>query len=194
MKNKVTIIAILAIVALAITACKKRFADPTYAPAGGSAVRTWYKTDPFYSPQAEYLQSNGTWRSFISFPLVYDNDPNKLGFGHPWLEGRGSNALGIRTLYGGLPGGITSDSGYYMITIPKCFEFIPDSKDAVTGDVNVIPQKITIYRINKSTYQLGISGKGRYNTEAKLFEVEIIFDETEIGGPKDLKRQYRFRP
>ena len=57
-----------------------------------------------------------------------------------------------------------------------------------------IPQKVNIVRTNKTSYSLGISGTGRYNEEAKLFEVEIIFDETEIGGPKDLRRKYRFRP
>jgi hypothetical protein len=175
--------------------CKKRFAEPTYAPAGGSAVRIWYKSDPFYYPAAEYFnESTSVWRPFNSFPLVYNNDPNKMGFGNPWLQGRGSNALAIRTLYGGLPGGITSDSGYYMITIPKCFEFIPDNPEAKEGVVNVIPQKVNIVRTNKTSYSLGISGTGRYNEEAKLFEVEIIFDETEIGGPKDLRRKYRFRP
>ena len=195
MKSLFSYATIVIIAGVLLWSCKKQFADPTYAPAGGSAVRIWYKTDPFYTPSAEFFDDNtNNWRRFTSFPLVYDNDPNKMGFGNPWLEGRGSNALAIRTLYGGLPGGITSDSGFFMITIPKCFEFIPDGPGAKEGVVNVIPQQVKIVRVNKTTYNLGISGKGRYNEDAKLFEVDIIFDETEVGGPKDRLRKYRFRP
>lgn len=175
--------------------CHKRFAEPTYAPAGGSAVRIWYKTDPYYTPKAEvYLESTGTWRPFTSFPLVYDNDPNKYGFGNPYLPGKGSNALNMNSFYSTVPGGLTSDSGYYNVTIPKCFEFTPDKPGDKKGEVKVIPQKVRLYKRDKTFFEIGISGGGRYDELAQLFEVEIIFDDTEIGGPKELKRKYRFRP
>jgi hypothetical protein len=175
-------------------ACKERFAEPTYAP-NATAVRIWYKTDPFYRPDAEiYIDSTAIWRSFQSFPLVYDNDPNKYGFGNPWLPGRGSNALYMTSIYNRLPGGLTSDSGYYNITIPKCFEFIPDSENAKTGRVEVIPQKVRLVRRDKTFYDIAISGSGTYSEVSKIFEVEVVFNETEIGGPSAVKRKYRFRP
>jgi hypothetical protein len=175
-------------------ACKKQFAEPTYAP-NATAVKIWYKSDPFYTPRAEiFLETTGVWRIFLSFPLIYDNDPNKYGFGNPWVPGKGSNALYMNTLYGGLPGGLTSDSGYYNITIAKCFEFTPDKPGDTKGTVDVIPQKVRLYRRDKTYYDIGISGTGRYDEEAALFEVEVVFDETEINGPKEVRRKYRFRP
>jgi hypothetical protein len=184
----------IATLMLTMVACKKRFAEPTYAP-NATAVRIWYKPDPFYRPAAEiYIDSTATWRSFQSFPLVYDNDPNKYGFGNPYVPGKGSNALYMTSIYNRLPGGLTSDSGYYNITIPKCFEFIPDAEGSKTGIVNVIPQKVRLYRLDKTFYDIGISGTGTYSELSKIFEVEVVFDETAINGPATVRRKYRFRP
>jgi hypothetical protein len=192
--KKITFFATFFLMLMAL-ACHKRFAEPTYAPAGGSAVRVWYKSDPYYNPEAEiYLDSIATWRKFTSFPLVYDNDPNKYGFGNPYVPGKGSNALYMNSWYTRYPGGLTSDSGYYNITIPKCFEFLPEKPGAKVGIVNVIPQKIRLYRRDKTFFDIGISGKGTYDEVAKLFEVEVVFDDTEIGGSKESKRKFRFRP
>lgn len=179
---------------LGIVSCKKQFAEPTYGK-NATAVLVWYKTDAFYRPQAEiYFDSTGIWRSFSSFPLVYTNDPNKYGFGNPYVTGRGSNALYMTSIYNRLPGGLTNDSGYYNITIPKCFEFIPEQEGATKGKVLVIPQKVRLYRLNKTFYEIGISGSGTYDELAKLFEVEVAFDETAIGGLPAVIRKYRFRP
>ncbi|WP_416437535.1 hypothetical protein [Phnomibacter sp. MR] len=190
MKKTLSIVVLL----LAFMACKKRFAEPTYAP-NATAVRVWYQPTQFYTPDAEiFLDSSNRWWRVTAFPLVYDNDPNKYGFGNPWTPGRGSNALYMNTIYGRLPGGVTSDSGYYNITIPKAFELIPDNDTAKQGKVNVIPQLVKIFRRDKTSYNIGISGGGTYNEISKLMEVEVIFDETEVGGSKEVKRKYRFRP
>ncbi len=175
-------------------ACKKRYADPTYAP-NATAVKIWYKADPFYRPTAEiFIDSTGVWKTFTAFPLIYDNDPNKYGFGNPYVTGKGSNALYMTTVYSQLPGGVSSDSGTYNIVIPKCFEFIPKNTGATEGVVNVIPQKVTITRRDKTSYQIGISGSGSYNEVSKIFLVEVMFDETAIGGSASVKRKYRFQP
>lgn len=174
--------------------CKKQFAEPTYAP-NATAVKVWYKSDPFYTPDAEiFIDSISTWRRFTSFPLIYDNDPNKYGFGNPYVPGKGSNALFMNSWYTRYPGGLTSDSGYYNITIPKCFEFLPDKPGDTKGEVRVIPQKVRLYRRDKTFYDIGISGSGRYDELTRLFEVEVVFDDTEIGGSKESKRKFRFRP
>ena len=82
-----------------VIACKKRYAEPTYAQ-NATAVKIWYKTDAFYRPAAEiYIDSTGVWRSFTAFPIIYDNDPNKYGFGNPYVTGKGSNALFMTSIY-----------------------------------------------------------------------------------------------
>ena len=92
-------ILIILVLLLAFMACKKRSAEPTYA-LNATAVRVWYQPTQFYTPDAEiFIDSTNRWRRVTSFPLVYDNDPNKYGFGNPWLPGRGSNALYMTTIY-----------------------------------------------------------------------------------------------
>ena len=190
MKKILSIVVLL----LVLMACKKRFAEPTYAP-NATAVRIWYQPTAFYTPSAEiYFDSTNVWRKFTAFPLVYDNDPNKYGFGNPYVPGKGSNALYMTTIYSRLPGGVSSDSGYYNITIPKAFELIPENDTAKQGKVNVIPQLVKIFRRDKTSFNIGISGGGTYNEITQLMEVEVVFDETEIGGSKEVKRKYRFRP
>jgi hypothetical protein len=154
----------------------------------------WAKQEPFYAPNGQYyVEGSNIWRSFIGFAFTSDDDPNKLGFYNPYNVGKGTNALGIRTIYSTET--FTSDSGYYNIQIPKCFEFIPDAPDAVSGTVNVIPQRVKCTRTNKSVFYLGISGTGgRYNEITKTFEIDIFFDETEIGGGATVRRKYRFTP
>lgn len=187
-------IVIFAAMLLIIAGCKKQFAEPTYAP-NATAVKVWFKSDPFYTPDAEiFIDSISTWRRVTSFPLIYDNDPNKYGFGNPYVPGKGSNALFMNSWYNRYPGGLTSDSGYYNVTIPKCFEFLPDKPGDTKGEVRVIPQKVRLYRRDKTFYDIGISGTGRYDEVAKLFEVEVVFDDTAIGGSKESKRKFRFRP
>jgi len=195
MKQKNIILSVLVLGSLIfILSCKKQFAEATYAP-NATAVKVWFQPNPFYTPDAEiFLESTQSWRRFVSFPLIYNNDPNKYGFGNPWVSGKGTNALFMNSIYGALPGGLTSDSGFYNITIPKCFEFIPEKEGATKGIVKVIPQDVKLYRRDKTSFNIGISGGGTYDEMAKLFEVEISFDETEAGGSGSVVRKYRFRP
>lgn len=189
------IILFLAVIMVALSACKKHFADPTYA-ASASAVNVWYKADQYYQPNSQiYIDSTAKWRAFKAFPLIYENDANKYGFGNPYVAGKGSNALYMTSIYSNMPnGGVTADSGWYNITIPKCFEFIASKDDATKGVVNVIPQKVRIVRKDFTSYYIGISGSGEFDTNSKIFTVDITFDESEIGGNKAVLRKYMFQP
>ncbi len=194
--SKIKSLLFLALVAVVLifVACQKQFAEPTYAP-NATAVKVWFQPNAFYTPNSEiFLESTQSWRRFFSFPLIYDNDPNKYGFGNPFVIGKGSNALYMNAIYGALPGGLTSDSGFYNVTIPKCFEFIPEKPGSIKGTVRVIPQDVLLFRRDKTSYNIGISGSGTYDEAAQMFEVEVSFDETEIGGPAAVIRKYRFRP
>ncbi len=176
-----------------IVSCKKNFdAEPTYRKKPLAGI--WAKQEPFYAPQgAYYVDSTNTWKTFIGFAFTSDDDPNKLGFYNPYNIGKGTNALGIRTIYANQT--FTSDSGFYNLQIPKCFEFIPNAPNSIDGVVNVISQRVKCTRVNKTVFYLGISGtSGTYNEITKTFEIEITFDESEIGGSPALKRKYRFTP
>ena len=182
------------IATIAVASCRKEYkAEPTYAKP--AVAGTWAKQEQFYSPNPQiFLESTGTWRNFISFAFTSAGEPNKIGFANPYNAGKGTNALYMSTLYSSQS--LTTDSGYYNVTIPKCFEFTPNSpEDVTTGTVKVIPQKVRLYRRDKTFFEIGISEgtvPGTYNTSTGVFEIEVSFDETSIGGPAVVKRKYRF--
>lgn len=179
-------------IVLAVAGCKKFNAEPTYA--GATLARIWAKQEPFYRPTAEiFIDSTNTWRSFLGFSVTSDAEPDKLGFANPFVAGKGTNALYMTVIYDRWQG-LTSDSGYYNVTIPKCFQFIPSSPGSKTGTVKVLEQKVRLYRRDKTFFDIGISGSGTYSELTQKFEVEVTFDETSIGGPSDRKRKYRFAP
>jgi hypothetical protein len=175
-------------------ACKKGFdAEPTYAKA--TVAQTWAKNEPFYQPTGErYDEATASWRRFNAFTVTSEGEPDKLGFANPYVPGRGVNALDMNRLYSAQ--NLTSDSGYYNITITKCFQFVPASATDVTqGTVLVIAQDVTIYRRDKSFFIIKIApgaAPGTYNTTTGVFEIEVSFDETSIGGAANVRRKYRF--
>jgi hypothetical protein len=184
---------VLMLAALA-AGCKKGFnAEPTYARA--TVAGTWAKNEPFYQPTGErYDEATGNWRRFNAFTVTSEGEPDKLGFANPYVAGRGVNALDMNRLYS--TQNLTSDSGYYNITIPKCFQFVPDNPTDITqGKVLVLPQDVKIYRRDKSFFIIKIApgaAPGTYNTTTGVFEVEVSFDETSIGGAANVRRKYRF--
>ena len=179
---------------LVIWGCKKNFdATPTYAEP--SIAGSWAKSQPYYSPSPQiYIDSLNIWKSFISFAFTTAADPDKIGFANPYVPGKGTDALYFNTIYKSQ--NLTSDSGYYNITIPKCFQLIPKSKDSLTtGTVLVIAQSVTVYRKDKSSFTINIgpsSNPGTYNTITGIMQVEVMFDETSIGGAKGIIRKYKF--
>lgn len=181
---------------LAIAACKRNYdVEPTYA--GSAIAGTWAKQQAFYQPGSQrFDDATNTWRNFSAFSFTSDAEPDKIGFMNPYVAGKGTNALDFNRLYTAQD--LTSDSGYYNVTIPKCFQFIPKSVDTLTqGTVVVIPQMVRVYRKNKTYFEIGIGPStqpGTYNTISGLFEIEIQFDETSIGGSNNIKRKYKFTP
>lgn len=189
MKNVILIFLVVA----ATFSCKKDFnAEPTYAKP--TIAGTWAKNEVNYRPFSERLDdATGNWRSFIAFTVTSEGEPDKIGFANPYVAGKGTNALAMNTLYSSQ--NISSDSGYYNITIPKCFQFIPRGEDVTQGTVVVLPQDVRIWRRDGTSFVIKISpgtAPGNYNTVTKVFDVEVSFDETSIGGPAVVKRKYRF--
>ncbi len=182
--------------------CKKEYnVQPTYASL--KIANVWAQTQPFYSPHPQiYIDSLGVWKPFISFSFTSDGEPDKIGFQNPNVAGKGTNALYINTMYNTsyytstYKINTSSDSGTYNAIIPKCFQFIPKSKDSSdVGTVVVLPQTVTLTRKDKTKYQIYIAPStqpGSYNTKTGVFEIEVLFDESNFGGPKEVRRKYRF--
>ena len=189
-KSRIFIFLIL----ISFAACKKNYdALPTYA--GTPIAGAWAKQETYYHPVAtRYDEVAGKWQPFIAFTFTSDAEPDKIGFANPYVLGKGTNALDFNRIYS--LQGLTSDPGFYNITIPKCFQFIPKSKDSVnTGKVIVIPQTVRGYRKDHTYFDIIIGPStepGTYSILSGLFEIEVQFDETSIGGSNNVKRKYRF--
>jgi hypothetical protein len=181
---------------ITIAGCKKSFdVEPTYA--NYSVAGNWAKGTPFYSPNPQiFLEATGVWRTFISFSFTSEAEPDKIGFANPFAIGKGTNALYMNTLY--TSQNLTSDSGFYNATIPKCFQLIPKSKDSLqSGTVLVLKQKVRLTRRDRTFFDIEISpstNPGTYDTRTGLMEVEVQFDETAINGPSSVRRKYRYTP
>ena len=186
--------------------CKKEYdVQPTYASLASSLkiAGTWAQPQPYYSPHPQiFIDSLGIWKPFISFSFSSEDESDVIGFQNPYVAGKGTDALYINAMYNNAYYtskyivSISSDSGTYNTNIPKCFRFIPKSKDSTgVGTVVVLPQTITLTRKDKTKYTVTIapsSQSGTYNTKTGLFEIEILFDESNFGGPKEVRRKYRF--
>jgi hypothetical protein len=188
-------------ISILIVSCNKDFdAKPTYRAEALAA--TWAKVEPFYKPSAfVYLPSSNSWRPFFGFSFTTEAEPDVLGFANPYVFiGKGTNALDMISFYSQYPNGSVSSNNYtYNVVIPKCFKFIPDAQNAKQGNVVVIPQKVKITRtqaFNFSTYEIPIRPSekpGRYDITTKEFTIEVEFDDTAVGGPLGVRRQYRFK-
>ena len=185
-----------------LLSCKKEYnVKPTYATIG--VANAWAQSQPFYSPHPQiYIDSLGIWKPFISFAFTSDGEPDKIGFQNPNVAGKGTNALYMNTMYNTTFYTTTykintsSDSGTYNVNIPKCFQFIPKSKDTTdVGTVVVLTQTVTLTRKDRTKYQVTIAPStqpGTYNTKTGIFEIEVLFDESNFGGPKEVRRKYKF--
>lgn len=125
------------------------------------------------------------------FVLAYASrtEPNVIGFVNP-IPGDGTNALNMNRIYADED--VSSNSN---INIPKLFRLQPDGEEASRGTVEVIPQQVTIQRRTTSgrpPFEIGISGEGTYDEVSGVIEFEVVFDETGIGGPPAVLRNYRY--
>lgn len=184
------------LIILIFITCKKNYkAEPTYA--GTALAGNWAKQEQFYTPNPQiFLESTGLWRNFFSFSVTSDAEPDKIGFANPYVAGKGTNALYMNTLYASQL--LTSDSGFYNVTIPKCFQLIPKSAtETSSGTVIVLPQTVKLHRRDRTNFDIKIgpsTQSGTYSTLTGLIEIEVKFDETSIGGAAEVKRKYRFTP
>lgn len=196
--QKFSLLAVI-IAVLVISGCNKKFdAKPTYRAR--SLAGTWAKQEPLYFPKASvYVDTTNSWKPFFGYSFTTEAEPNVLGFSNPYVYiGKGTNALGMNSIYYNYAP-ISSNNFTYNVVIPKCFEFVPDAPTSNVGNVNVIPQKVTLtktaeFNFEKFYVPIRPTDKpGRFNLETKEFEVEVEFDDTAVGGPLAVRRKYKFK-
>ncbi len=77
--------------------------------------------------------------------------------------------------------------------------FIPaDENNPREGTVKVIEQNIRVYRKSSTNlppfFYIGIKGEGTYSEISETIDLEVIFDESDIGGESEVIYYFRLQP
>jgi hypothetical protein len=189
-----------------MTACKKDkpltkddlYPETPLATASSSAIQAFYKADPFYELYIyRFDPETNKWTNRIRshFPTVPTSDPTALGFTNPYVTDSGIALFDMVKIYTPQIG--TNNIKTAKINADKVFKFFPDFEGAKTGIVKVVDQDIVITKSTTSTFEpgnptfkIGISGSGTYDERTKIFNIEVVFNETAIGGPSAVSRKY----
>ena len=111
-------------------------------------------------------------------------------------ERSAGNLFNLRRIYADQE--LTSSAVTSGLRLPKAFVFTPDAVGAATGTVTVPPSTLTLRRRSSSmlpdSFRISLSGQGRYDETTGRIELDIVFDETAIGGPPDTLRRYLYLP
>ncbi len=126
------------------------------------------------------------------FAYASRTTPNVIGF-YNQTPGANTNAFNLTRIYAEQ----NVSSGSANIRIPEALRFRPAEAGAAFGTVEVIPQRVTITRTTSSglpPFTVGISGSGTYDESTQVIELDVYFDETEIGGGPNVLRRYVYTP
>lgn len=172
--------------------------EPLSTPSS-SAINVFHQNIPFYQMWVyRYNEDTKLWTNRIGghFSIISTQDPNYLGFANPYVANSGVTFLDMHRLYGTQIGSTNAVTA--KINVDKVLGFFPDFEGAKTGIVRVVPQDITISKSPNSTFEpgvptfkIGISGQGTYDERTAIIDLEVIFNETSIGGPAAVKRIYK---
>ena len=170
--------------------------EPLSTPSS-SAINVFHQNIPNYQLFVyRYNEDKKLWSNRIDghFTIISTQDPNYLGFVHPSATS-GVSFLDMHRLYATQIGSTNAVTA--KINVDKVLGFFPDFEGAKTGIVRVVPQDVTISKSPNSTFEpgipnfkIGISGQGTYDERTKIINLEVIFNETAIGGPAAVKRKY----
>lgn len=117
-----------------------------------------------------------------------DSAPNVIGFANP-SPGGSTNAFNLIRRYADQ--GVTSGSA--GLRVPHALRLVPDEVGSATGRVVVPAQTVTLTRTGAAgggTFDVGISGGGRYDETTGLIRVRVVLDERAIGGAAAVVRHY----
>lgn len=158
-----------------------------------------------WAPQEEFARLWG-----------FDNDPNQetgpangrhFAFVHPHptranIIGlynndttRSTNIFNMHRIYADQD----VQSASARLRMEQALEFIPASENnAREGTVKVIEQNIRVHRKSSTNlppfFYIGIKGEGTYSEITETIELEVIFDESDIGGEDEVVYYFRLQP
>jgi len=166
--------------------------------ASSSAIKVFYSNVSFYELYVyRFDPETNKWTNRIRshFPTVPSDDPSILGFSNPYVTNSGVSLFDMPRLYQIAVGTLNINTA--KINVEKVLQFFPDFEGAKTGIVKVIPQDVVISKTAAAaalsgipTFKIGISGSGTYDENTKIINLEVVFNETAIGGPAAVKRKY----
>lgn len=178
-------------VVFTIAACKKDepsakddlYPDQPVSTPSSTAITTFHQSVPFYQMFVyRFDPTTSKWTTRIGghFSTIPASDPVALGFTNPYVVDSGVPLFDMVKLYATETG--TSNIKTVKINADKVLQFFPDFEGAKTGIIKVVTQDIILTRSNLTTFKIGISGSGTYNENTKLIDLEVKFNENEIGG------------
>lgn len=192
-KSYIKILSMLALSIILFTGCKKEepaakddlYPDvPVNAPSS-SAIATFYQNVSFYQMfvyRYDPVTAKWTNRILAHYPTISTEDNSYMGFTNPYVADSGVPMFDMVKLYVTQLGG--SNIKTAKINSDKVMQFFPDFDGAKTGIVKIRKQDVVLTKTaNAGTFKIGISGGGTYDETAKLIDLEVVFDETDIGGP-----------
>jgi hypothetical protein len=126
----------------------------------------------------------------FAFAYASPRTPNTIGFRAPSPED-GTNAFNMVRIYADED--VTAGSA--GINLPEVLRFAPAFPGASSGRVTVIPQEVELTRTAASgrpPFTIGIGGEGTYDESTGIISLSVVFDETDIGGPERVVRNYLY--
>lgn len=181
---------------LMLNSCSKdnKAVEPEPEEVAGSSevVNVFHKPEQYYQMYVYRYDSTATkWTSRIAshFSTIPSDDPTFIGFTNPNVVDSGVNLFGMVTFYTSEIG--TNNIKTAKINVEKVLQFFPETVGATKGKVKVLAQDVTISRKEGSPFKIGISGEGTFNTETKVIDLIVNFNETAIGGKAKVTHKYK---
>ena len=184
------------------TSCKKDepalkedlYPDQPLSVPSSSAIATFHQSISFYQLFIyRFDPITAKWGSRIGghFSTIPAIDPSAIGFTNPYVVDSGVPLFDMVRIYAVETG--TTNIKAVKINADKVLQFFPDYAGAKTGIVKVVAQDIVLTRLNLTTFKVGISGSGTYDENTKIIDLEVLFNETALGGTPQ-KFLYKMSP
>jgi len=192
MKRNMKTLYMLLCALVLLTSCKKEepaakedlYPDVPVTVPSSSAIATFYQNTAFYQLfiyRYDPLTLKWTSRIVGHYPTIAADDSSYMGFTNPYVADSGVPLFDMVRLYAGQLGGTNIKTA--RINADKVLQFFPDFDGAKTGIVRIRKQDVVLTKTaNAGTFRIGISGGGTYDETAKLIDLEVVYDETDIGG------------
>lgn len=165
--------------------------NPVSTPSS-TAISVFHKPDPFYQMWVyRFDTQTNKWTNRIGshFSTISTTDNSYVGFTNPYVSESGTSMFDMVRLYTNTTG--STNIKTVRINADQVLQFFPDFINAPTGIVKVKTQDVVLTKTGGvETFKIGISGQGTYDERTKVINLEVVFNETAIGGQSAVKRKY----